>query len=79
MYIYVFSIACIMVFRAIFVLCDPYGKLYNLHSNYIFDLGFDIQVSLYFYTVLRQRDLHERFYRKYSVFNFFFRYGILSL
>lgn len=26
LYIYVFSIACIMVFRAIFVLCAPYGK-----------------------------------------------------
>lgn len=26
LYVYVFSIACIMVFRAIFVLCAPYGK-----------------------------------------------------
>lgn len=26
LYIYVFSVACIMVFRAIFVLCAPYGK-----------------------------------------------------
>lgn len=26
LFIYVFSIACIMVFRAIFVLCEPYGK-----------------------------------------------------
>lgn len=27
LFIYTFSVSCIMVFRAIFVLCDPYGEL----------------------------------------------------
>lgn len=46
LFIYTFSIAGIMVFRAIFVLCDPYGKLSN--RNYFITAHEDIQIVVDF-------------------------------
>lgn len=39
LFIYVFSVACIMVFRAVFVLCAPYGKQ-KIVIFHLFELQF---------------------------------------
>lgn len=47
LYIYVFSVACIMVFRAIFVLCAPYGKqTFVLKSTFFYLFMVFIQSKL---------------------------------